>query len=281
MSLVSVSVVIDIATIIRRVVMKKQYMTSFAGSFRYVIHIYHDGYLVDLTKMWFGDELNAYIDKLESEGYTKAYSEDEVVKAQKKYEYLLERKLVKTNNSSCFYNLVFAGVAKNYVGLVDAINTPNVFGYYKDSEESVFFVTDSCGDVIVEHRIEEGKDIQYFIDEFLCKHHLININEQLVSNTDKFKHIFAEYLLSRYGWEEWESKWEYFENHYTIMVELLYFMMFNQFVFDKYADEVHKYTVKKLCQTTRMDIFEAFRYMVLLIENPDDALKNLKQHKLI
>ena len=39
--------------------------------------------------MWFGDELTAYIDKLESEGYTKAYSEDEVVKAQKKYEYFL------------------------------------------------------------------------------------------------------------------------------------------------------------------------------------------------
>ena len=264
--------------------MTKQYMTSFAGSFRYVIHLYHDGYLVNSTKMWFGDELNAYIDKLESKGYTKAYSEDEVVKAQKKYEYLLERQLVKTNNSSCFYDLVFAGVNKKYIGYVDIknisdINSTNSFGYYTDGEATVFFVTDFGGDVIVEHRIEEGKNIQYFIDEFLCKHHLININEQLVSNPDKFKHIFAEYLFSRYGWEEWESKWDYFEKHYTTMVELLYFMMFNQFVFDKYADEVHKYTVKKLCQTTRMDVFEAFRYMVLLIENPDDALTNLKNNK--
>lgn len=262
--------------------MKKQYITSFAGSFRYVIHLYHDGYLVNSTKMWFGEELNAYIDKLESEGYTKAYSEDEVVKAQKKYEYLLERQLVKTNNN--FYTLVFAGVDKKYIGCVNIknisdINQTNSFGYYKDGEETVFFVTDSGGDVIVEHRIEEGKNIQYFIDEFLCKHHLININEQLVSNPDKFKKIFSDYLMNRYGWEEWESKWEYFEKHYTIMVELLYFMMFNQFVFDKYADEIHQYTVKKLCQTTRMDIFEAFRYMVFLIENPDDALTNLKNNK--
>ena len=256
--------------------MKKQYMTSFAGSFRYVIHLYHDGYLVNSTKMWFGDELTSYIDKLESEGYTKAYSEDEVVKAQKKYEYLLERQLVKINNSSCFYDLVFAGVAKNYVGLVDVTNTPNVFGYYKDGEENVFFVTDSCGDVIVEHRLEQGKQVQYFIDEFLCKHHLININQQLVSNPDKFKKIFADYLMNRFGWEEWESKWEYFEKHYTTMVELLYFMMFNQFVFDKYADEVNKYTVKKICQTTGMDIFEAFCCMILLIEEPDEALKIIK-----
>ena len=260
--------------------MKKQYITSFAGSFRYVIHLYHDGYLVNSTKMWFGDELTAYIDKLESEGYTKAYSEDEVVKAQKKYEYLLERQLVKTNND--FYTLVFAGVNKKYVGLIDAfqINQPNIFGYFeKNPDMWLFFITDSSGELIIQHKIDKSCSIQYFIDEFLCKHHLININEQLVSNPDKFKHIFADYLLNRYGWEEWESKWEYFDKHYTTMVELLYFMMFNQFVFDKYADELHKYTVKKLCQTTRMDIFEAFRYMVLLIENPDDALTNLKNNK--
>ncbi len=263
--------------------MRKQYMTDFAGSFRYIIHLYHDGYLVNSTKMWFGDELNAYINKLEADGYTKAYSENEVIKAKKKYEFLLERQLVKSNNQDCFYDLVFAGISKKYIGFVDinvfAIDAPNIFGCYKDSETTVFFVTDSGGDVIVEHRIEEGNNVQFFIEEFLCKHHLIHINEQLVSNPDKFKKIFADYLINRYGWEEWESKWEYFENHYTTMVELLYFMMFNQFVFDKYADEVHKYTVKKLCQTTRMDIFEAFRYMVLLIENPDDALTNLKNNK--
>jgi 5'-nucleotidase len=46
---------------------------------------------------------------------------------------------------------------------------------------------------------------------------------------------------------------------------------------DKYADEVNKYTVKKICQTTSMDIFEAFRCMVLLIEEPDEALKLLKK----
>ena len=261
--------------------MKKQYMSSFAGSFRYVIHLYHDGYLVNSTKMWFGDDLTAYIDKLESEGYTKAYSEDEVVKAQKKYEYLLERQLVKINNSNCFYDLVFAGVNKKYIGYVNIknisdIDQTNSFGCYKDGDETVFFVTDSGGEVIVEHRIEEGRNIQYFIDEFLCKHHLININKQLVSNPDKFKKIFAEYLMNRFGWEEWQSKWEYFEKHYTIMVELLYFMMFNQFVFDKYADEVNKYTVKKICQTTSMDIFEAFRCMILLIEEPDEALKIIK-----
>ena len=254
--------------------MKKQYITSFAGSFRYVIHLYHDGYLVNSTKMWFGDELTAYINKLEADGYTKAYSEDEVIKAQKKYEFLLARQLVQVDND--FYNLVFAGVVKNYVGLVDATNTPNVFGYYKDSEDTIFFVTDSGGDIIVEHRLEQGKNVQYFIEEFLCQHHLININKQLVSNTDKFKKIFADYLMNRFGWEEWESKWEYFEKYYTTMVELLYFIMFNQFVFDKYADEVNKYTVKKICQTTSMDVFEAFRCMVLLIENPDEALKLLK-----
>lgn len=257
-------------------------MTTFAGSFRYIIHLYHDGYLVNSTKMWFGDELTAYIDKLESEGYTKAYSEDEVVKAQKKYEYLLERQLVKTNNPSCFYDLVFAGVDKKYIGCVNVNNIADVdptnsFGYYKDGEENVFFVTDSGGDVIVEHRIEEGKNIQYFIDEFLCKHHLININEQLVSNPDKFKKIFSDYVMNRFGFKDWESQWMYFENHYTTLVELLYFIMFNNFVFDKYADKTQNYTVKRLCQTTNMEIFDAFRFMIFMIESSDEALENLKK----
>ena len=50
-----------------------------------------------------------------------------------------------------------------------------------------------------------------------------------------------------------------------------------EFIFDKYADEVNKYTVKKLCQTTRMDVFEAFSCMILLIEEPDEALKLLQK----
>jgi hypothetical protein len=46
-------------------------------------------------KVWAGDELADYIDKIESEGYKKAYTREEVQEAKETYERMLARQLVK------------------------------------------------------------------------------------------------------------------------------------------------------------------------------------------
>ena len=73
--------------------MRKQYDCYETRSFKYDIILYHDGVKVAAESKWFGDELNAYIDGLESEGYTRGYTKDDVEKARKHYEYLYENRI--------------------------------------------------------------------------------------------------------------------------------------------------------------------------------------------
>lgn len=72
--------------------MRKQYVLCGGGAFRTIITLYHDGEMIESHKCW-DDELSDYIDKIQSEGYEKAFKEDEVEKARKEYEYLLAHKL--------------------------------------------------------------------------------------------------------------------------------------------------------------------------------------------
>jgi hypothetical protein len=53
--------------------MRKQYDVRYAGSFRNIVDLYHDGVLVNSTKKWDGDDLDSYIDYIKEHGYEKAF----------------------------------------------------------------------------------------------------------------------------------------------------------------------------------------------------------------
>ncbi len=75
--------------------MRKQYTISPGATFRYWITTYRDGSVMEKHKVWQGDEMNDYIDKIEAEGYERAYPASEVQEAKETYERLLARQLVK------------------------------------------------------------------------------------------------------------------------------------------------------------------------------------------
>ena len=74
--------------------MRKQYTIEQGATFRYWITTYQNGSKMEEHKVWVGDEMNDYIDKIEAEGYEKAYKKKEVQKAKEKYERMLARQLV-------------------------------------------------------------------------------------------------------------------------------------------------------------------------------------------
>lgn len=73
--------------------MKKQYQTFEKCSFKYVVYTFHDGHHVTTREMWFGDEYISYIEDLEENGYTLAYSIGDIEKARQRYEHMLANKL--------------------------------------------------------------------------------------------------------------------------------------------------------------------------------------------
>lgn len=74
--------------------MRKQYQTFEKCSFKYAIYLFHDGRLVETHEMWFGDEYISFIEDIEEQGYTKAYTVGEVEQALLRYEHMLANKLV-------------------------------------------------------------------------------------------------------------------------------------------------------------------------------------------
>jgi hypothetical protein len=73
--------------------MKKQYVISEGPNFRIWISTYHDGALIQRDKIWL-DDYDDYTDKLEAEGYERAYTKEKVREAKEEYERLLARQLV-------------------------------------------------------------------------------------------------------------------------------------------------------------------------------------------
>lgn len=69
--------------------MRLQYRYFEYIGFRYIVRLYCDGWLVKSYKVWL-DELDDEIDKIESEGYTYGYTEDELDKARAHYENVLD-----------------------------------------------------------------------------------------------------------------------------------------------------------------------------------------------
>ena len=69
--------------------MRKQYQYEYSG-LRVYINLYHDGKLVESKKVWQGDEAMDELDRLEEEGYTYGYTEEEIADEKKRYEYMLE-----------------------------------------------------------------------------------------------------------------------------------------------------------------------------------------------
>ena len=73
--------------------MRKQYVVKRASSFQDWITTYHDGVKNRVDKVWLDDYAD-YIDKLEADGYERAYTKEEVQEAREEYERLLARQLV-------------------------------------------------------------------------------------------------------------------------------------------------------------------------------------------
>ena len=76
--------------------MRKQYVVKKASSFQDWITTYHDGVKIQNDKVWL-DDYNDFTDKLEADGYERAYTKEEVQEAKEEYERLLARQLVGDN----------------------------------------------------------------------------------------------------------------------------------------------------------------------------------------
>ena len=73
--------------------MIKQYTVERCATFKYWVITYHDGAKNRTDKIWLDDYAD-YIDKLEADGYERAYTKEEVQEAREEYERKLAHQLV-------------------------------------------------------------------------------------------------------------------------------------------------------------------------------------------
>ena len=73
--------------------MKRQYRYYETKTFRYNIELYHDGKFIESYMVWFGDELDNEIARLEEQGYTYGFTEEEVEEALCQCEKIIKNKI--------------------------------------------------------------------------------------------------------------------------------------------------------------------------------------------
>ena len=73
--------------------MKKQYTVYESLFYRSTIRTYHDGKHIE-TYYKYNDEAEILIKKLEAEGYTFAFTQEEFNKIKEQYEYMIDKVLV-------------------------------------------------------------------------------------------------------------------------------------------------------------------------------------------
>ena len=251
-------------------IMRKQYIARIAGSFRYSIELYHDGHLINVTKKWSGDEFDDYMDIVRKEGYTRANTEAEIQEAKEYYENIKENQLQKINDN--FYTLTYNGQEKECVHLVDEsflnqFNNKNKFGYYKKNDECVFFITDAEGKCEFSQNSLNERMNKKFVDEFLCAQHIKFIKEDFENHKEKYKKIFKEYIGYNFESENVEDKWEYFNQNKDVLVEFLYFIMYNRFVVFEQSINYHNSNALSLCQETDRNVLNAYGHLVYLSLN--------------
>lgn len=69
--------------------MKKQYRCVYESWWKTRLYIYDNGFLIE-NKTYPNDEIENVIDQLETDGYVYGYTKEEVERAKKKYEDMLE-----------------------------------------------------------------------------------------------------------------------------------------------------------------------------------------------
>ena len=69
--------------------MNKQYNLKHESAFKRTLSTYHDGKLID-SKVYYIDEIDDEIDKLEADGYVYGYTQEEVATAKRRYERMLK-----------------------------------------------------------------------------------------------------------------------------------------------------------------------------------------------
>ena len=77
--------------------MRKQYDIYECPSFCYNIVLYHDGMKVGVEKKSVLD-CDEYVDELESRGYTRGNTKEDIENARQRYEFLYENRIGEAND---------------------------------------------------------------------------------------------------------------------------------------------------------------------------------------
>jgi hypothetical protein len=257
-------------------------MVQKEASMLYQVIEYIDGNIVNITKVW-EDKLSDHITDLQDKGYTKGYTANEVYIAEQTYNKMKEHELVTKPN--WFYKFNMNGKEKKEVGIIDdneffkMWGSQNTYGiYFNAAKEWAFFVTgEDLDDIIYEEVGPSQRQAKAKLDAFICRYHLDNIANNLSCDSEYYKNMLVDYL-SKFGWEQFEDELSLLQKNPAVMIELIYFIIFNKFVTEENMYVTNGYNAKKISDETTLNVLESFNYLIYINENPGNAILSLNTH---
>lgn len=114
-----------------------------------------------------------------------------------------------------------------------------------------------------------------FADLFMDAYITNYIDENTIKVT---KETVFRFLKNVYSFSEEQSTvvWNYLKHDMRIFFEFKHFVQTNKFVPDRYCVKVRSHSAEELFSTTSLSVLESYEYLMYLIKNPSEALKNLE-----
>ena len=152
--------------------------------------------------------------------------------------------------------------------------------YKKDKEWLIYEVEDRNNVDIMYEELSENKIFDEFYQEVLERLHslgyvTINISKQVIQTSEEY---VCNFLQKKYSISKFDAKdiWNDLKYDFHVLNEVKYFALNDKFVPKDDCYRVEGYSAQEIYEKTYLTKIGAYNYLIYLKEDPEQALKDLK-----
>ena len=152
--------------------------------------------------------------------------------------------------------------------------------YKKDKEWLIYEVEDRNNVDIMYEELSENKIFEEFYQEVLERLHSLgyvtmHISKRVIQTSKKY---VCNFLQKKYNISKFDAKdiWNDLKYDFHVLNEVKYFALNDKFVSSNDCYRVEGYSARDIYEKTYLTEIGAYNYLIYLREDPEQALKDLK-----
>ena len=154
-------------------------------------------------------------------------------------------------------------------------------GIYKDGNKWIVYNVGDRNEVSIFYEGNESTAYMYIYGALLADIENAGfVNRSITRNViQTLKSYVCDFLQKKYSISksDAEDTWAYLLHDFRILNEVKYFALNNKFVPEKHCVKIRGYSAQDIYDKTYLTEIGAYKYLIYLEKNPEQALENLRK----